>query len=124
MRKFFEKYEYSWEYEYPFGEDFLKSIFQEQYKRKYSLTGDGIYNLIFIEDKIYSVDFKKVTNLLPNDGKLAFRDSIKDKIVAAIANKLKENNIIYTVSSGKFITFQYYNFIFKIEVIKKTIIPS
>lgn len=124
MRKFFNKYEYAWEYEYPFGEDLLKSIFGDNYKRKYSLVGDGIYNLVFIEDKIYSVDFKKTTTLLANDGKKAFRDTTKDQVVEAIAQKLDQNNIEYTINSGKFITFKYNGFTFKVEVVKKAAMPA
>ena len=35
--------EYFWEYEYPFTE-FIKKILPKTYKRKYSLTGNGIYD--------------------------------------------------------------------------------
>ena len=36
--KFFnKKVDYFWEFEYPFGEVFLKEIFQDSYKRKYSM---------------------------------------------------------------------------------------
>ena len=65
---FFTNYEYFWEYEYPFGEDFLKNIFEDNYKRKYSLVGDGIFNLVFYNDKIYSVSLKQGTSMLVNDG--------------------------------------------------------
>ena len=43
--------EYFWEYDYKFGE-FLQKIFPNTYKRKYSMTGNGIYNLILVKDKI------------------------------------------------------------------------
>ena len=124
MRKFFEKYEYTWEYDYPFGEDFLQSIFNDNYKRKYSLIGDGIYNLIFINDKIYDISLKTAKNLLVNDGKKAFRDADKDFVVEQIAKKLNDNKIEYTINSGKFITFKYNNIIFKIEIIKKAAMPA
>ena len=123
-KKFFSKYEYFWEYEYPFGEDFLKSIFEDNYKRKYSLIGDGIFNIVFIDNKIYSIDLKKATSMLANDGKTAFRDETKDKVVAEIVNKLKENNIEYTVNSGKLICFKYNNIIFKVEIVKKASMPQ
>jgi hypothetical protein len=124
MRKFYDSYEYFWEYEYPFGEDFLKTIFDNNYQRKYSLIGDGIYNIVIIDDKIYSIDLKKATTLLTNDGKKAFRDAVKDQVVEQIAEKLKQDNIEYTVNSGKFISFKYNNFIFKIEVVKKAAMPA
>ena len=124
MRKFFEKYENFNEYDYPFGEDFLKSLFNEQYKRKYSLIGDGIYNIVFKDNKIYSIDLKQGKNLLLNDGKKAFRDSTKDEIIDIITKELNKNNIIFTINSGKFVTFEYNNFIFKIEVVKKAAMPK
>ena len=124
MRKFFDNYEYFSDYEYPFGLDFLKGIFGDNYTRKYSLSGEGIFNLIFVNDKIYSVDFKKGTSLLTNDGKKALRDTDKDFVVEKICDKLKENNIEYTTNSGKFITFKYNNIIFKLEIVKKAAMPA
>ena len=123
-REFFTKYEYFWEYEYPFGNDFLKNIFKDNYMRKYSLVGDGIFNLILFNDKIYDISIKKGNSMLLNDGKKAFRDVDKDIIVEEITKALKNKNIEYTVNSGKFITFKYNNFIFKIEIVKKAAIPA
>lgn len=124
MRKFFNKYEYFCEYDYPFGEDFLKSIFKDKYKRKYSMIGEGIYNLIFFNNKIYDVSLKKGTSLLVNDGKKAFRDADKDVVMEMITKALTDNEIEFTINSGKFITFKYNNFIFKIEVVKKAAMPA
>ena len=62
--------------------------------------------------------------MLLNDGKKAFRDTDKDIIVEEITKALKNKNIEYTVNSGKFITFKYNNFIFKIEIVKKAAIPA
>ena len=123
-REFFTKYEYFWEYEYPFGNDFLRNIFKDNYMRKYSLVGDGIFNLILFNDKIYDISIKKSNSMLLNDGKKAFRDTDKDIIVEEITKALKNKNIEYTVNSGKFITFKYNNFIFKIEIVKKAAIPA
>ena len=39
--------DYFWEYDYKFGE-FLKKIFPNTYQRKYSMTGNGIYNLVLV----------------------------------------------------------------------------
>lgn len=119
-----KKVEYFNDYDYDFGMIFLGSIFNGNYKRKYSLIGDGIYNLIYLNDKIYSISFKKVTSLLSNDGKKAFRDSDKDIIIEEISKVLSENNVEYTINSGKFITFKLGKYIAKIEVIKKTSEPQ
>ena len=62
--------------------------------------------------------------MLLNDGKKAFRDTDKDIIVEEITKALKNKNIEYTVNSGKFITFKYNNFIFKVEIVKKAAIPA
>ncbi len=122
--KFFDKNECFIEYEWAFGGDFLETLFKDKYKQKYSMIGDGIYNLVFIDDKIYSIDIKKTTTLLANDGKKAYRDTTKDQVVDAITNKLRENGVNCTVNSGKFITFKHNDFTFKIEVVKKAAIPA
>lgn len=124
MRKFFNSYEYFWEYQYPFGEDFLKSLFNNNYKRIYSLSGDGIFNIITVDGKIYDITLKKGSSMLINDGKKAFRDENKDLIITIITKELKIKEIEYTVNSGKYITFKYNNNIFKIEVIKKAAMPQ
>lgn len=122
--KFFDRNECFTEYKWAFGGDFLKNLFQEQYQCKYGLIDDGYYYLILIDNKIYNIDIKECKKLLENDGKKAFRDTTKDIVVEKICNKFKENNIEYTINSGKFITFKYNNYIFKVEIIKKAIMPQ
>lgn len=123
--KFFnKKVDYFWEFEYPFGEVFLKEIFQDSYKRKYSMVGEGIFNLVFLEDKIYDISFKKTNSFMPNDGKSALRDKGKDYIVQKIVEALEKENVKYTVNSGKYITFEIQNnYIAKVEIVKKTKMP-
>lgn len=110
--------DYFWEYEYKFGE-FLKKIFPNTYKRKFSMTGNGIYNLIIIQDKIYEVKFLQTTKLI-EDNNVLTKDKIKNKIIENITNNLKNN---YTVNNGK-ITFKLGKFIAKIEIIKKLKMPE
>lgn len=119
--KFFnrENVEYFWEYQYPFAEYFLKEIFKDNFKRKYSVGGEGICNLIKLNSKLYDVDLKEARKMLENDGKKAFRDADKDAIIISIAQELNKNNIEYTINSGKFITFKLGNHIAKLEVIRK-----
>ena len=123
MRKFYKNYDYFWEFEYPFGEDFLEGIFKDRYKRKYSLIGDGIFNLVLLNDRIYDISLKECKSMLPNDGKKAFRDETKDLIVEAIVNGLDKLGIEYTVNSGKFITFKIFDYIAKVEIVKKAAMP-
>lgn len=124
--KFFnKKVDYFWEFEYPFGEVFLKEIFQDSYKRKYSMVGEGIFNLVFLEDKIYDISFKKTNSFMLNDGKFALRDKGKDYIVQKIVEVLEKENVKYTVNSGKYITFEIQNnYIAKIEIVKKVKMPQ
>lgn len=123
---FFEKkVEYFWEYEYPFAEVFLKGIFGDNYKRKYSLTGDGIFNLVFLNDKIYDISFKETKSMVLNDGKSALRDTTKNAIVKQITDALDKENIEYAVNSGKYITFKIKNkYIAKLEIVKKMKMPT
>lgn len=124
MSKFYEKKEYAWEYEYPFGDEFLKGIFDDKYKMVFSTTGEGIFNIVTIDDKIYSIDLKVAKSMLPNDGKKAYRDETKDAVVAAIVDDLAKLNIEYTVNSGKLITFKIFDTILKIEIVKKAAMPK
>ena len=112
------KKEYFWEYGYQFGE-FLKKIFQDKYKRKYSLEGNGIYNLLYIDNKIYEIKFTETKKLLENDNK--FTDKNKLFIVKEITKNLKNN---FTVNGGKFITFELDGYIAKVEIIKKMAEPK
>lgn len=113
------KKEYFWEYGYQFGE-FLKKIFQDKYKRKYSLEGNGIYNLLYIDNKIYEIKFTETKNLLANDNK-KFTDKNKEFIVNEITANLKNE---FTVNGGKFITFVLDGYIAKVEIIKKMAEPK
>jgi hypothetical protein len=124
MKKFYENKEYFWEYDYAFGEDFLKSIFNDKYQRKYSLVGDGIFNLILLNNKIYDVNLKQTKAMLVSDGKKAFRDEDKDAVIAAIADGFNKLGIEYTINSGKYITFKIFDYIGKIEIVKKAAMPA
>lgn len=121
---FNKKIDYFFELEYPFINIFLKNIYGDKVRRRYSLIGDGIFNLLYIEDKIYEIKFKEVKKMLPSDGKKAFRDTLKDDIIEKISNQLKENDIEFSVNEGKFITFKIQKYIALIEVIKKTKEPE
>ena len=113
------KKEYFWEYGYQYGE-FLKKIFQDKYKRKYSLEGNGIYNLLYIDNKIYEIKFTETKKLLENDNK-KFTDKNKLFIVEEITKNLKND---FTVNGGKFITFVLDGYIAKVEIIKKMAEPK
>lgn len=112
--------EYFWEYNYKFGE-FLQRIFPNTYKRKYSMAGNGIFNLILVNDKIYEVKFSETKTMLEDNNKLT-TDALKNKIINNIINNFK-NETIYTVNNGK-LTFQLGKFIAKVEVIKKVRMPE
>ena len=116
--------EYFWEYDYKFGE-FLKKIFPNTYKRKYSMSGNGIYNLILIQDKVYEVKFSQVNtklndNGLQSAGTKELRDSYCSEIIQNIIDNLKNEP---TINNGK-LTFNLGKFIAKVEVIKKMKMPE
>ena len=123
-RKFYEKKGFFWEYDYPFGEFLRESLPAGSYRRKFSMTGNGIYNLVTLDGTLYDVFLKSATKLLPNDGKKAFRDTTKDKLIDLLKDKLSQLGINCTVNSGKFITFELFNFIAKLEIVKKTTEPA
>ena len=123
-RKFYEKKQYLWEYDYPFGEFLRESLPAGSYRRKFSMTGNGIYNLVTLDGKLYDVSLKSATKLLPNDGKKAFRDTTKDKLIDLLKDKLSQLGVNCTVNSGKFITFELFDFIAKLEIVKKTTEPA
>lgn len=111
--------EYFWETSYKFGE-FLKKIFGENvYKRKYSLEGNGIFNLLYINNKIYEVKYTQARNHATPDNH-RFTDD-KEFILNTIKENLKTESFI---SGGKFMTFRVDKWIAKIEVIKKLKEPN
>lgn len=124
MRKFYEKKEYAWEYEYPFGELLQESFPTGSYRRKFSMAGNGIYNLVTLDGKLYDISLKTAKKMLSNDGKKAFRDETKDKVIEILKDKLSQLGVNYTVNSGKFITMDLFGCIMKAEIIKKNVEPN
>ena len=110
-----QKLLYFWETEYKFGE-FLKEIFGEEvYKRKYSLEGNGIFDLLYIDNKIYELKFTQATRMLNTDNK-----KITDKNKEFIMNTIIENlDTEVAAASGKFLSFAVDKWIAKVEIIKK-----
>lgn len=125
MVKFFDDTNNMQEYDYAFGTDFLTSIFgADRYKRKYSLHGDGIYNLLLIDDKIYDLKLKEAKSMLVDDHKKAYRDTTKDYIVDEIRKAFSDRGIEMTSNSGKLISFKNNNIIFNVEITKKVSMPD
>lgn len=125
MKKFFDNTNNMQDYDYAFGHDFLKPIFgEDRYMRKYSMNGDGIYNLLLIDDKIYDLKLKEVKSMLVDDHKKAYRDTTKDYIVDEIKKALVDRGINMTSNSGKLISFKNNNKIFSVEITKKTSMPE
>ena len=83
------------------------------------MTGNGIYNLILVNDKIYEVKLSQTNSMLV-DNNLLTTDKMKNKIIENIIDNLKSN---YTVNNGK-VTFKLGKFIAKVEVIKKVKMPE
>ena len=124
MRKFYEKKEYAWEYEWPFGELLRESFPAGSYRRKFSMTGNGIYNLVTLDGKLYDISLKAAKKMLSDDGKKAFHDEIKDKVIEILKDKLSQLGVNYTVNSGKFITMDLFGCIMKVEIVKKSVEPN
>lgn len=114
-----KQYDYFWETEYKFG-FFLQEIFGSQYRRKYSLTGSGIFNLITTKNGLYEVKYTQSTKgLISNDNHAISAD--KKEIIDTIVNNLKTE---VTISGGKFLTFAVGSWFAKVEIIKKLREPS
>ena len=89
-----KKVDYFWEYDYAFGEYCLKELFGETYKRKYSMEGNGIYNLIYGSDgKIYDLKLTQAKKMVESD-ELLSRNSYQ----CMMADLLVENLPNATVS--------------------------
>lgn len=110
--------EYFWEYDYKFGQ-FLQRIFPNTYKRKYSMAGNGIYNLILVQDKIYEIKLSQ-TNSMVSDNGLLTTDKLKNKIIQNIIDNMKSQP---NINNGK-LTFNLGAFTAKIEVVKKMKMPE
>lgn len=125
MNKFFnEKYDWFDSYEYHFVE-YLKDIFgNRKMIRRYSLGGEGIFNLLYTDNGIYQFKFKQISTLPISDGVLAVRDNKKNEVIDQVAKSLEENGITYSVTGGKFLNVKDSNFITQIELIKKRSEPA
>ena len=112
-----KRLEYFWETEKYFRE-LLANIFKiNNYKTKFSLTGNGIYNLIWVNNKIYEIKYTKTTTMGKNDNHNI--DADKKYII----DNLQTSN--YAIFGGKYITFPVTDqWIAKIEIIKKLKIPE
>lgn len=110
--------EYFWEYDYKFGQ-FLQRIFPNTYKRKYSMAGNGIYNLILVQDKIYEIKLSQ-TNSMVSDNGLLTTDKLKNKIIQNIIDNMKSQP---NINNGK-LTFKLGAFTAKVEVVKKMKMPE
>lgn len=121
--KFFNKKVDSF-YDYIFSRDFFPEVFGSDYRRKYSLCGEGIFNLVFLNDKIYSITVKEAKTMVTADGKKALRDPNKDILMEKICKVLDDNAIEYTMNSGKILTFKLGKYIAKLEVVQKKKLPD
>ena len=75
-------YTYFWETEYKFGK-FLEKCFGDTFKRKYSLEGNGIFNLLYIDNHIYEIKYKQAKTLAATDNK-----NISDKNILLLVGNL------------------------------------
>lgn len=124
MCKFYEKKEYAWEYDFPFSELLRETFSEDNYRCKYSMTGNGIYNLVTLDGKLYDISLKSAKSMLADDGKKAFHDETKDKVIETLKDKLSQLGVNYTVNNGKFITMDLFGCIMKAEIVKKSVEPS
>ena len=115
-----KKYNYFWETKYPF-EQFLAKVFKDNnYQTKYSLTGNGIYNLITVEGDLYEIKYTQC-KVRPQNNNLEL-DRVKKYIIDTIVNNLTTDDI--TISGRKFITFPVAEWIAKVEIVKKLKMPT
>ena len=110
--------EYFWEYDYKFGQ-FLKKFFPNTYQRKYSLTGNGIYNLIRVNGKIYDVQLSNPSKLLEDNGQMT-TDELKNKIINNIVKNMRNK---CNINKGE-IYFKLDQFNAKIKVVRKMTEPQ
>ena len=126
MEEFFKiKYDSFDSYEYHFIDKVLKDIFgKKQMIKRYSLAGEGIFNLLYINNNIYEFKFKEIKSLPVSDGKKAFRDTKKDEVINAVAATLSKYNLDFVITDGKFISFKDRNYLVQMEIVKKIKEPS
>ena len=126
MEEFFKtNYDSFDSYEYHFIDKVLKDIFgKKQMIKRYSLAGEGIFNLLYIDNNIYEFKFKEIKSLPVSDGKKAFRDAKKDEVINAVAATLSKYNLDFVITDGKFISFKDRNYLVQMEIVKKIKEPS
>lgn len=111
--------EYFWELEKYFVE-FLQNLFPNNYKRKFSLEGNGIFNLLIMDNgDIYEIKFSQGKKMIDNTQKET-TDKQKNEIMNIIMNNLKNK---YARDGGK-ISFKLDKYIIKLEFVKKRAMPK
>lgn len=113
--------DYSWEVINKFSWKFLPKVFPNTFKRKFSLTGDGIFDLVLVQDKVYHIKTTEV-KILPAPNDLMTRDNIKNKILTQIKNNFTDKAKAYFTDGQLY--FQANKWNFKVQIIKKDKIPS
>ena len=115
-----KKIDYFWEYDYDFGTVFLKSLFEDKYKRWYTSDGAGILNLIYGTDGgVYELKLTETKKLIVND-ELPSRNKYQCTMADIIAQSLPGA----TMSKKKIITFPLGKTFGKIEITKKLKHPN
>ena len=83
------------------------------------MAGNGIYNLILVQDKIYEIKLSQ-TNSMVSDNGLFTTDKLKNKIIQNIIDNMKSQP---NINNGK-LTFKLGAFTAKVEVVKKMKMPE
>jgi len=111
------KIDYFWETR-QFFEAMLAKVFPT-FKIKYSLEGNGIFDLIILNDKIYEIKYTQTKKMGESDNHSIDKD--KQFIINNIVNNLKIDDV--AIFGGKYITFPVKEWIAKVEIIKKLKMP-
>ena len=117
-----KKYDYFWEIKWPMALFFAHVCFPNTYKRKFSMTGNGIYDLVIVKDRIFELKIteqKQIQSLGEGNNKLT-RDPLKNAIINQICNKL---NGKYVLNDGK-IYIKVQKWFARIDVIEKRVMPT
>ncbi len=116
------KYDYFWEIKWPISCFFAHVCFPNTYKHKFSMTGNGDYDLVIVNNRIFElklVEQKQIESLGEGNNKLT-RDPLKNAIIKQICSKL---NGKYVLNDGK-IYIKAQKWFARIDVIEKRAMPT
>ena len=116
--------QYFWECKLAFSKFLSINCFPNTYKRKYSLTGDGIYDLVILpkQNKIFEIKLTEVKKIPDEPNNQLTKNALKNKVIEQICNHIKREK--WALHDGCIYMSYIGGWFGKVQVIEKRAMPE